>query len=114
MHGNRAIGFAGRRRDARICRKSRRDRNLRAFRRQESACRSRDIVAADNGSSGVGEGGSRQGMRWRNDFAAVRLSRRLARNEIARGGGDARDKTAFMLYNNPVSYGTDFLPEQIA
>src|SRR5579859_6501375 len=94
MYGNRAAGVSGRGSDARICGESSSDRDLRAFRGQESACRSGDIVAADHGSSGVSEGGSGQRMRWRDDFAALRVSRGLAGNEIAFGGGDARDETA--------------------
>ena len=46
--------------------------------------------------------------------AAVRLSRRLARDEASCFEVVSSTSLSCMLYNNPVAYGTDFLPEQVA
>ena len=113
MHRHRRAGIAGRRRDS--------DHSTRSWRFCEPASRRFraraggrcNFRAFDSGGRGTSEGGSRSRLRglmvlppyvykgdWREMKTHVAAVFRAT-------------PLSCMLYNNPVAYGTDFLPEQI-
>ena len=112
LHGNRCARVAGRRRNL-VVRREVADSAHLCRAPSVDAPSGRFHLVPDNLRSGSFAKAAAIGLRWPDGSASLCLPGRLARDEDACGGGFPGHAASCMLYNNPVAYGTDFLPEQI-